>query len=195
MSKLPMDIFEFDDALQAQAEEYSVRTEVLGLEDVRNGVRVLFPTTIYNVKGDETSGVAGMLKPDGEFVVASPAKVGNQTPFWEFDETLKYEPHYYEREARWGAKGDSWTSGEVVWDGAVANSINQSGLAGDESDTLREVVKRRMWDAALTPDWMTTGELQRAIESGRSMESGTQRPGRIHMNRSNFDDREFGQAA
>jgi hypothetical protein len=190
--KPPKDIFEFDDALQAQAEDYSVRNDVLGLEDVEAGIRVPYPTTIYNVKGDETSGVAGLLKPDGEFIRAQhPRTVAR---YWEFDETLKYEriekPTGIQR-----ARGNSWAAGAVIWDGSVAGSINQSGLAGDETDLLREVVKRREWDAALTPEWLTTGELQRAIESGRSMEGGTRRPGRVHMTRANWDDREYGQAA
>jgi hypothetical protein len=190
---MPKDIFEFEEARLEQVEDYALRNEVLGLVDVQNGVRVLYPTTIYNVKGDETSGVAGILFANGTFTPAQPSRVGEQARYWEYDETLRYEPVLDEAGQRVNVpgpygrtyqqvKGNSWTEGEVAWDGAVTNSINHSALAGDETDTIREVVKRREWDAPLTGEWASTGELWKAIMSARAMVEMAPRPGKVHLN-------------
>ena len=181
---MPTNIYDFEEARLEQVEEYTAKREVLGLADVRFGVRVPVPTTIYNVKGDDVSGVAGLLFPSGEFLPAQPSKVGTLQPYWEFDETLSYNKIAEQdptQPFKRCAEGDSWAEGEVVWDGSVANSINQATLSGEEGDEEeRVVVKRRMWDADLTEKRDSTGLLWDAIQSGRSMADMNPRAGLIH---------------
>ena len=177
MSKL-RDVF--DEAVSEQIEGYAQRSNVMGLANVARGERVLYPTTIYNVEGDETSGVAGMLMADGEFrSTAAPLKTQR---YWNSDETLHYEKVDGElNEAGTGPRvvGNSWCEGEVFWDGSVAGEINHSALAGDETDLLRQVVSRRVVDSSLCGEWATTGELYKAMERGTSMQGGRV-PGKIH---------------
>jgi hypothetical protein len=114
--------------LEEQIESsYSVSASVVGLADVDAGYRPLYPVTVYQISGDDTSGIAGMLFPDGRFLEASEQR--KTARFWEFDETLRYEPVLDAEGKRipvlgpYGktyllVKGDSWTEGEVVWDGS-----------------------------------------------------------------------------
>lgn len=175
-------IFDFEEARLAQVEEYALRTDVLGMEDIHAGVRVAYPTTIYNLKGDDTSGVAGLLYPTGEFLPTVPPR--KTADYWEFDETLKYEQVPGElNEAGTGPRviGNSWTSGEVLWDGSVVGALNLDALDGEETDLHRTPVKRRERCDNLTGEWDTTGELYRALARGTVMENGP-RAGKVHLN-------------
>ena len=171
--------------LDHQVEQYSIKRDVPGLIDVMSGLKVLYPTTIYQTSGDDTSGVAGMLMADGEFVAAALPK--SSAEYWEFDETLAYNPvldeegnqiHYTDdyNERFTKVAADSWTEGEVVWDGSVTNSVNPFAIDGDEKGP----VNRREWDVALTGEWETTGELWKAIERGTSMLNGP-KSGTVHV--------------
>jgi hypothetical protein len=179
--KQPTNIFDFDAARQEQIADYAIRREVLGVEDVHRGARVAYPTTIYNVSGDDTSGVAGLLMADGEYRPAAASRVGEQELYWEFDETLGYEkvPGEKTPEGTPRVVGNSWTTGEVVWDGSVVGQIDQHALDGDEESHVREVVKRRTHDNSLTGEWQSTGELYKAMERGTKMYSGPV-PGHVH---------------
>lgn len=169
-----------------EEEEYPVRP-VLGVADLASGSligKVSVPTTIYNVSGDDTSGIAGLLKPDGEFIAtAAPRRTA---AFWEFDETLRYEkvepqPPANARFAR-RARGNSWTSGEVLWDGSVAGSVDSLGEDGDQQGP----VNKRTFDASIMGDWPeNNGELWRAI--GRGTTQGGRRVGRIHAHGTSDD--------
>jgi hypothetical protein len=166
----------------AQAEDYfSYSTSILGLRDVGH-TKVSVPTTVYQKSGDETSGVAGLLFPDGKFIEASKPRVGTQALYWEFDETLAYEqiPGEVTPEGTPRVVGNSWRTGEVVWDGSVAGCIEIDALDGDDEDLHRQVVNRRVRDAALGDEWPTTGELWKALERGTKMYAG-QQPGATHQ--------------
>lgn len=52
--------------------------DVWGLRDVVRGRTPLVPTTIYATAGDSTSGVVGLLFPNGQFLVKSSSKVGTE---------------------------------------------------------------------------------------------------------------------
>jgi hypothetical protein len=176
-------IFDFEEARLEQVEEYILKSTVLGLEDIAKDVRVAYPTTIYNLTGDDASGVAGVLFPNGDFIAALPPR--KVAAYWEFDETLAYEQVEGElNEAGTGPRvvGDSWTLGEVLWDGSVVGAVELHALDGDETDLERSIVKRRVRCDNLTGEWDTTGELWRGIESGRSMAEMAQRPGKLHLN-------------
>lgn len=172
----------YDEELTAQIASYATRSiGVLGLASVRRGERVLYPTTVYQMEGDETSGVAGMLMPDGEFIEAP--KPRTTARYWEHEETLRYVQVEGElNESGTGPRvvGDSWTSGEVVWNGSVAGAINPSAKDGDETDAIRLVVNRRERESSLCGEWATNGELWRAMGRGTSMYQGRV-PGKVHI--------------
>lgn len=145
---------------------------VLGLIDVANGYRPYYPTTVYQVSGDDTSGIVGLLYPNGDFLIASTP--GKAAQYWEFDETLGYKKITVD--SKQYVVGDSWTRGEVTWDGSVAGSVNVLGRDGDKEGP----VNKREWDASLHDgDWITTGELWRALMRGTPMHNGPT-SGRIH---------------
>jgi len=117
---------------------YGVRMAVVGLSDVVAGYRPSYPVTVYQLSGDDTSGIAGLLFPSGEFrPVTGPKKM---TDYWEPDETLAYEPHYYENETppRWGAKANSWTKGEVLWDGTAGHIDNNVEMETEVFVTIQQ---------------------------------------------------------
>jgi hypothetical protein len=100
---------------------YAFRPAAVGLEDVEAGYRPLYPVTVYQVSGDDTSGIAGMLMPDGSFLEIHGQR--REAAFWEFDETLFYErvrnlhkSDINPDETR--VAGNSWTTGAVLWDGS-----------------------------------------------------------------------------
>lgn len=184
------------------AVEAAQRSGVSGVQDVVNGLVVNVPTTIYEVSGDDTSGVAGLLLPSGEFIAKAPARSAQK--YWNFDETLRYRA---KREGESGARdvvGDSWTQGEVVWDGhaaPVAHGVEMTtdvyveveqktriNAEGEETNTpmvIRKIedVKVNVRDKdtnALTGDWITTGELWRALDEGRGMTQASPSVGRVH---------------
>lgn len=99
---------------------YGIRSAaVLGFEDVQSGHRPLYPETVYLLGGDETSGIIGLLFPNGDFIPTLEPKV--TAKYWEFDETLKYEaiPGEMTPEGTPRVIGNSWTEGEVLWDGCA----------------------------------------------------------------------------
>jgi len=165
-------------AMEQQVETYALKPSTLGLEDVARGHRVKYLTTVYNVSGDDSSGIAVMLYPDGEFVAVNPPKT--EASFWEFDETLAYE-RYVDESGKERVRGNSWTTAPVVWDGSVGGSINPNALTGEEGDTDRKPISRREFDASLGGDWLSTGELWKALERGTSMQGGPQ-AGKVHLN-------------
>lgn len=167
--------------------EYYFKTFVPGLAEVEAGYRPPYPVTVYNLTGDDTSGVAGLLMPDGTFLAAPRPRAFQW--FWEHEETDRYEKVLNRfsnpsNESVFRVVGDSWRVGRVVWDGSVVGSISQL-LDGDETDKDRTLVNRRTWDANLTGDWMTTGELWRALERGTG-QTGRQL-GRRHDSGSDLD--------
>lgn len=146
---------------------------ILGLADVAAGHRPLFTTTVYNISGDDTSGIAGLLYADGTFV-PSPAP-RTRARYWVHEETLAYVKTPEGR-----VVGDSWVLGEVLWDGSVVGSIAPASAEGlEEEDGSRPMVHVREWDGSLGTEWITTGELWRALERGTAMSAGRQ-TGRIH---------------
>lgn len=172
------DILEFEAARLEQVEEYSHKRAVIGLSDVERGVRVNVPTTVYQISSDDTSGVIGVLFPSGKFIRASDPRVGQHALYWEFDETLRYETVVgYDGESR--VVGNSWTTGEVVWDGGVAGSIDNKALDGEEKDEKRNVVNRRIFDAQLTGEWASSAELWHAAKIGSFTQAG-RTVGKIH---------------
>lgn len=154
------------DRLFAEEEEYPVR-EVLGIMDLGTSRgRVAYPTTVYQTSGDDTSGIAGIIYPSGEFVAVEPPRKTQR--FWEFDETLTYEKVEGElNEAGLPrVRGNSWTSGEVVWDGSVGGSIDTLAEDGDGNGP----VNVRVYDATIMGDWPENkGELWKAIGRGTAM--------------------------
>lgn len=157
--------------------EYLFKRYVPGLAEVAAGWRPLYPTTIYNVSGDDSSGVAGLLKPDGEFIAVK-AKLATQR-FWEHEETDRYVEVTVPSDSPYPLStrivGDSWREGEVVWDGSAVGGIDLLGIDGDETDEERNPVFRR----TSTPDELTgewpknDGELWRAFERGTGMAGQT----------------------
>jgi hypothetical protein len=111
--------------LESQIENsYSVKPAVVGLADVDAGFKPLYPVTVYQLSGDDTSGIAGLLMPSGDFLPVPEAPPRIQR-YWEFDETLKYEAveNTHISDINPGATrvvGNSWTEGETVWDGTSA---------------------------------------------------------------------------
>jgi len=123
---------------------------------VASGYLPPYPVTVYTVDGDDTSGIAGMLFPSGEFI---PVPGPRRHDVWAWDEHL----------------GRRVNLGRAVWTGSVAGSINPNGRDGDKEGPIN----RREWDASLGGDWVTTGELWRAMERGTGMRRG-QTVGRVH---------------
>lgn len=158
-------------ALELAVANYSLKPYVPGLAEVAAGWRPAYPVTVYNISGDDTSGVAGLLKPDGEFI---PVRRKRATArYWEFDETLKYEAVEPREGSPQLAQGNSWAEGDVLWDGSVAGHIDllaKSGEANDSPET-RTDVSRRVESASLTGEWITKGELWKALESITGHES------------------------
>jgi hypothetical protein len=108
----------WEEALDEQIEHsYSIKLPVVGIEDVETGYRPAYPVTVYQVSGDDTSGIAGMLFPNGDYLEATEQRT--RAKYWEFDETLKYDliPGELTPEGTPRVIGNSWTEGEVVWDG------------------------------------------------------------------------------
>lgn len=159
--------------------EYYAKRLVPGIKDVEEGLRVNVPTTIYNLTADDASGVAGILMPSGEFIQSASPRVSLPERFWEFDETLGYERVKGE-DGKDRVRGNSWTTGTVVWDGVVNGSVDLASLDGDDEEPIRLVVKRRTHEASLTGDWQSTGELWRAIRRG-TRQAGTEM-GAMHLN-------------
>lgn len=162
-----------NEILERVPKEYFSKPPVLGRSDVLAGAEVLVPTTVYEVTGDDASGVAGILFPTRAFTEASPEKL--TAKYWESDETLKYEVTV-DADLNDPSKpvvrviGNSWARGEVVWNGTVAGSINQRGLDGDEDDGERNIVKRRFKDASILGDWPTKGDTLLMRPARRGME-------------------------
>jgi hypothetical protein len=148
-----IDIWEED--LGDYISSYDIRLPVHGLADVARGLKTLYPITIYNLSGDDTSGVAGMLMPDGTFVAAP--KPVTEAWFWEHEETDSYIP--MPNGAKWDptrkAFAHSWRKGEVVWDGSAVGSLDFDALDGEEGDFQRQRVFRRNRDVSITGPWPT----------------------------------------
>lgn len=171
---------------------------VLGLSDVMSGKRVLVPTTVYEVSNDDTSGVAGLLFPSGEFIAKAPNR--STARYWEFEETDRYS-----QDERGRVSGYSWRTGELVWTGHAADiepnvefeadiyeTVELKTRINAEGDTVMTpyvvhkksqmvVAHKRGEDRnAMTGEWVTTGELERAMERGTSMAGGARTRGRVH---------------
>lgn len=188
----------------------TLTSRAIGKSDVEMGYRPAYPVTVYAVAGDDTSGIIGMLMPDGEFKPKAEA-IGT-AEYWEYDETLHYnkvldaEGQPIVVDGPYGrkyhlTKADSWTEGEVIWNGRAGDVTPQLNMIADvsmfeEDGTGEEVegelktfignkktaviVNRRLNDTnAMTGDWITTGELWRAMERGTQMLGGRQ-AGRVH---------------
>lgn len=152
-------------ALELAVANYSLKPYVPGLAEVAAGWRPVYPMTVYNVSGDDTSGVAGLLKPDGEFIPVK--RTRRIAAYWEFDETLKYEPVEPQEGSLQQARGNSWTSGEVLWDGSVAGHIDLRAQTGEEGDEERTQVFRRTKSASLTGEWITKGAMWKSLETAQ----------------------------
>lgn len=166
----------FDEQMESS---YGVRIAVIGYEDVKAGYRPLYPVTVYLLAEDDTSGIVGILFPSGEFIpTIEPRKV---TAYWEFDETLKYVaiPGAVTPEGTPRVVGDSWTYGEVLWDGCaseiephvdmvteveVRSSQKGSGTLFVKAVTKAKVaphVRQQPDINAITGEWATYGEGKR----------------------------------
>lgn len=168
---------EFELERQLEQEAAEVRY-VWGITEVELGLRPLVPTTVYNVSGDDSSGIAGLIHPNGEFVRTAKALTSQR--YWNFDETYLYKKLDDGR-----VVGYSWARVEVLWDGSVAGDIDVNALDGDESDAVflggtgRNRINRRTIDRSITGDWLSTGELWRALVRGTEMQGGPV-AGKIH---------------
>lgn len=177
-----------DETLNEIPKEYLTRSYVPGLAEVAAGVRFSVPTTIYVVSGDDTSGVAGVLLPSGEFIKA--ASLVQKSRFFEFSETDRYvqvvdvdqDGNYFRRRVI----GDSWREGEVVWNGGVNGSVDPLSLDGSDVPEEQEdeprfgPINRRTWEVNLTGPRQTTGELWKAIRRGTS-QAGGREDGKQHL--------------
>lgn len=77
-----MTLHEDDDDLGHEAElEYQPHRvddpDVWGLRDLARGRTTMYPVTIYRISGDNSSGVVGVLYPDGKFVGKRSTREGN----------------------------------------------------------------------------------------------------------------------
>jgi hypothetical protein len=193
------ELLELDELDQIET-SYSVKPPVVGLESVRTGFRPLYPVTVYQLEGDDTSGIVGILYPSGNFIpVVKPRHVAK---FWEFDETLKYEavPNLHVSDINPGLTrvvGNSWTAGEVLWDGVAAEidtlvpmetevhvSARQqdAGTMFNKTVTVKVTPHVRQADRnSVTGEWATTGELYRSIEQGVSMRQRGPVIGKVHV--------------
>jgi hypothetical protein len=108
-------------ALEEQVENsYSVQTDVVGLSDVAAGYRPAYPVTVYQLSGDDKSGIAGLLFPSGQFLPVQPQRTTQR--YWDHTETYRYETvenlHYSEvNPGETRVVGNSWDEAEVLWDG------------------------------------------------------------------------------
>lgn len=194
------ELLELDEIDQIET-SYSVKPPVVGLESVRTGFRPLYPVTVYQLEGDDTSGIAGILYPSGNFFpVVKPRHVAK---FWEFDETLKYEevPNTHFSDINPGPTrvvGNSWTAGEVLWDGVAAEIDTLVPMEAEihvisaryKTMTVKVTPHVRQADRnSVTGDWATTGELYRAIEQGMSMRQRGPQAGTVHLTHLGGQDR------
>lgn len=175
------------------------RNPVLGLADVADGVIVLYPTTVYEVTNDDTSGIAGLLLPSGQFIPKAPRH--REARYWEFSETDRYV-----RDATTGrVSGDSWRRSHLAWSGqagAIRHNVTMKtdvyvevsqnaklNAKGEQTNLPRVFATREeevtvhirdKHEASLTGDWITTGEMERAMTRGTSMASVGPQMGRVH---------------
>lgn len=172
---------DWNELLERVPESYFEKRDVPGLTDVMGGLKVDVPTTIYNLAGDDASGVAGLLKPDGEFVPAHTDTAGVEVPYWDGDEN-RYVKSGIGSDGKPTFKSWSFYLGKVAWNGVVNGSIDLATYDGDDADLQEErhIVKRRVREASLTGDWQTTGELWRAIRRGTGQRGGPEM-GKIHL--------------
>jgi hypothetical protein len=154
-----------DELLERVPAEYFTKPPVLGRLDALAGAEVLVPTTIYEIAGDDTSGVAGILLPTQEFIEAAQPKPTAR--YFDYDETREYEK-FLDHNGVERVRGNSWFRAPVLWNGTVVGSINQAGLDGDEGDEVRNTVKRRWRDDSLLGDWPSkeSENLRRAPRRG-----------------------------
>jgi hypothetical protein len=171
---------DWDDILNRVPVEYFEKRDVPGLVDVMGGLEVLVPTTIYNLPGDDASGVAGLLKPDGEFIPAASTQPPAEVPHWNSEDTDTYVKNGIGSDGKPTYKSWSWRLGELRWNGVVNGSIDLESLDGEEGDEQRQTVKRRTNDASLTGEWVSNGELWRAIRRGTAQQGGPV-AGRVHL--------------
>jgi hypothetical protein len=151
--------------------EYTPRL-IVGLQDVREGYRPLFLTTVYQVSGDDTSGIAGLLYPDGQFKSSEPPAATQA--YWDHTEVPRYA-----KRADGRVVGNAWFEADVVWEGSVVGSVSPFSAEGLEDESgLRPALHVREWDASLGTEWVTTGELWRALERGTAMTGRSE--GRVH---------------
>jgi hypothetical protein len=148
---------------------------VPGLADVAMGWRPSSPTTVYQVSGDDTSGIAGRMTPDGVFHPCLPSNVGKETYCLDESQPL----------AR-----DQW--GTIAWDGIVTGTI-ENGVhverrvvtypngRGQKAhvEVEHNIVNRRTHDPnELLGDYALGCELWNAIERGTLQAGRTL--GRVH---------------
>lgn len=102
---------------------------IYGLSDVEeNNVPALgYPINIYNLSGDDTSGIAGTLYPSGEFKLL-PVLPAPQPVSW------------------WDEKCACFLHGTTTWNGNVGGGIQVGNPAEGEPH-------RRLYDGTLLGDW------------------------------------------
>lgn len=94
-----------------------------------------YPINIYNIDDDSSSGIAGTLHPDGTMDVLPVESAGRARHEQLPPPTTRY----------WDDVCACFRTGEVVWDGIVAGSIDHSADP--------EQPNRRLWDASITGEW------------------------------------------
>jgi hypothetical protein len=130
-------------ALDAEEEVYEKRY-VPGLAEVSMGFRPPYPVTVYQISGDDTSGIAGLLYPNGEFHPVLPSRRGQPTECYDDSEPLNRIKH-----------------GTISWDGIVSGTI-ENGI-----HLKKDIVNRRTHDPnELLGDYGVCGELWTAIGRG-----------------------------
>lgn len=141
---------------------------VPGLAEVALGYRPAVLTTVYNVSGDDTSGIAGMLWPSGEFTPLPKPRIGEVISYIDDDEPLNRHK-----------------KAQICWDGNVGYEIEiatpvkvriEIPPSKDTESTRRYVARakhetcivnrRRVDRNELLGDIATSGELYRAMTRG-----------------------------
>lgn len=117
--------WDFEQLLQAEQEfvdSYCVRSLVPGLGMVKQGLEVLFPTTIYQLDGDDTSGVAGILYPDGTFLAAADTNINQLTIGWNSEKIVSV-PVNDKGERLVSEASRKEVVGAIYWDGVAKGSL------------------------------------------------------------------------
>lgn len=130
--------FSEDESLDPALEDEYASRPTLGIGGILTGTArpKPYPFNFYFIDDESHSGIAGTLYPDGRVeMLPWTGSVGDRRHQNLPAPTTRY----------WEDQCACFRTGELVWDGVVAGSI-EHGDAFDEPH-------RRLWDASITGDW------------------------------------------